>query len=169
LGVILTGKAIVQECRRGTIVIDPFSIHNVNPNSYNFHLHDTLLTKSHGRWRSRRIPPCGIVLSPAQLYLGATAEQIGSDNYITTLLGKSSVGRLGIFLNITADLGHLGCLSRWTLELTVVQAVRIYAGMCIGQVAFWRPAMPDSARYVGRYQGHLKPVPNRDSLLESIR
>jgi dCTP deaminase len=97
--------------------------------------------------------------------LGATAELIGSGDYVVTLLGKSSIGRLGIFLNITADLGHVGCHSRWTLEITVVQPVRLYPGICIGQVAFWRPATPPRRRYRGRYLHDVQPQRNRDAAL----
>lgn len=165
---ILTGNSIVREHRRGRIIIDPFHHRHVNPNSYNFHLHHKILTRSTGKdkWKMQIITDGGIVLSPGKLYLAATAEVIGSDDYVVTLLGKSSIGRLGIFLNITADLGHLGCCSRWTLEVTVIQPVRVYAGMCIGQVAFWQAKSARSAtKYSGRYHRHLQPAPNRDAAL----
>jgi dCTP deaminase len=165
--VILTGCRIVQEWHRGVITIDPFDERHVNPNSYNFHLHGRILKKDKAteNWQMQTIGERGIVLSPLTLYLAATAEVIGSEDYVVTLLGKSSVGRLGIFLNITADLGHLGCRSRWTLEITVVQRVRVYPGMCIGQVAFWRATSSQPKRYEGRYHRHLQPVPNRDLAL----
>ena len=161
---ILTGSAICRERHRGAITIEPFSKEHVNPNSYNFHLHNRILRrgKETDRWQSDMIGAGGIVLFPRKLYLAATAEVIGSQNYVVTLSGKSSIGRLGIFLNITADIGHLGCRSRWTLELAVVQPVRVYAGMCIGQVAFWSTTKLRSAEYNGRYHRNLNPVPNRD-------
>lgn len=166
--VILTGRSIINGRRRGDIVIEPFSVKNVNPNSYNFHLYPSLLIRENRKWKSIALPKNGLVLSPNLLYLGATAEEIGSDLYVVTLLGKSSIGRLGIFLNSTADLGHLGCRSRWTLEISVVQAVRVYPGMCFGQVAFWRAGSRVSQRYAGRYFGDLDAVPNRDvSLLRA--
>jgi|SRR5579883_300955 dCTP deaminase len=161
---ILTGLAICRERLRGKISIEPFDKQHVNPNSYNFHLHNRILMRGNetDRWHSQTLGTRGIVLFPRKLYLAATAEVIGSENYVVTLLGKSSIGRLGIFLNITADLGHLGCRSRWTLELMVVQPVRVYAGMCIGQVAFWTATKLRSAQYNGRYHRNLSPVPNRD-------
>jgi dCTP deaminase len=118
-----------------------------------------------------RVPPRGVVLKPGRTYLGATAEIMGSSDYAMTLLGKSSVGRLGIFLNITADLGHLGSKSRWTLEITVIQPIRIYSLMSIGQVAFWRVADgPARGRgYRGRYSSHLEPEPSRDRALSGAR
>ena len=74
-----------------------------------------------------------------------------------TLLGRSSIGRLGLFLNITADLGHVGSATRWTLELSVVQPLRIYAGMRLGQVAFWKPS-GRIENYSGRYSNQCGPV-----------
>jgi dCTP deaminase len=165
--VILTGNSINEERRRGVITIDPFDRQHVNPNSYNFHLHHKVLTRSSEteKWHVQTIGERGIVLSPRRLYLAATAEVIGSEEYVVTLLGKSSTGRLGIFLNITADLGHLGCRSRWTLEIAVIQSVRVYSGMCIGQVAFWRTTKSRPAKYAGRYHRNLQPAPNRDLAL----
>ena len=57
---------------------------------------------------------------------------------MTSLIGRSSVGRLGLFLQITADLGHLGKAHCWTLELKVVQSLIVYPHMKIGQVSFWQ-------------------------------
>jgi dCTP deaminase len=167
VSVVLTGHAILAERRRGALTIEPFDPASVNPNSYNFHLHPVLLEVARTSLRQTRrvIPKRGIVLRPGRVYLGATQELIGSGDYVVTLLGISSVGRLGIFLNITADLGHLGCHSRWTLEIAVVQPVRVYPGMGIGQVAFWRPASPPRRRYRGRYLHHTRPEANRDSAL----
>jgi dCTP deaminase len=108
------------------------------------------------------LPPDGFVLLPKTLYLAATLEIIGSTDYAITLLGRSSLGRLGLFLNITADLGHVGTLSQWTLELSVVQPLRVYSGMRIGQVAFWK-AYGKTRRYCGRYHQDLGPIPSKHS------
>lgn len=138
----------------------------MNPNSYNFRLFDTLLIaidNKHGGQNLEKITlsAAGFVLQPNKLYLAATHETIGSTKYVTTLLGRSSIGRLGLFLNITADLGHVGAVSQWTLELTVVQPLRIYPSMRIGQVAFWKQ-MGRIENYCGRYHKDTEPVPNRD-------
>ena len=79
----------------------------------------------------------GYVLKPHKLYLGNTIETIGSDKYVTQLIGRSSIGRLGLFLQVTAPLGHVGSRHKWTLELKCVQPLRVYPGMKIGQVTFW--------------------------------
>lgn len=167
--VILSGPEIGKAVDRGDIVIRPWSHDLLNPNSVNFRLGAELLhvADQEGFFDSPRrilIPRRGWVLRPRNLYLGATAELIGSSRYVMTLLGRSSMGRLGLFLNATADLGHVGAHSHWTLELSVVQPLRVYPGLRVGQVAFWHQAGP-VALYDGRYQEDRKPVICRDSRL----
>jgi dCTP deaminase len=141
---ILTGSEIVAEYRRGRITIDPFDERHVNPNSYNYHLSD-LIRLPNGEADSQSasviaIPTSGIVLQPKRLYLAATSERVGSDTFVTTLIGCSSMGRLGLFLELAADLGHTGDAHQWTLELVCVQSLRIYPGMRVGQLCFWEPS-----------------------------
>jgi dCTP deaminase len=61
------------------------------------------------------------------------------------------MGRLGLWLQVTSDLGHLGTCHHWTLELNVVQPLRVYAGMRIGQVTFWVPRGSRELSYEGAY------------------
>lgn len=170
---ILTGIEIKRSMATGDICIVPFRNGNLNPNSYNFCLGDELLevvstgvsgTPAQDSRPVYRDERGGFLLLPQQLYLGVTREVLGSRRYVTTLLGRSSMGRLGLFLNVTADLGHVGSAIRWTLELKVVQPLRIYPGMAVGQVAFWAQA-GTTCSYRGRYQGDVAPVPTRDPLL----
>ena len=53
------------------------------------------------------------------------------------LEGKSSVGRLGIDIHATAGKGDVGFCNHWTLEISVKQPVRVYAGMPIGQLIYF--------------------------------
>lgn len=159
---ILTGNAIEQARADGSVVLDPFETDALNPNSYNFRLGETLIVISHQvDARENRsqidIPRTGVVLQPRRLYLASTLETIGSSKYAMTILGRSSLGRLGLFLNITADLGHVGTANRWTLELSVVQPLRVYPRMRIGQVAFWSTAGPQK-QYQGRYSAQISPA-----------
>lgn len=169
---ILTGPEILASRERGKLIIDPFDPRRLNPNSYNYRLSTQLICMESDcsgtiNELHTNIPSSGLVLQPGRIYLGCTHEVIGSDTYVTTLLGRSSVGRLGLFLNISADLGHCGAISRWTLELTAVQPLRVYPLMIIGQVAFWVQA-GERQCYVGRYQRDHRPVGNRDGRL-SVR
>lgn len=167
---ILTGPAIAQAVAAGEIVFEPFDPAQLNPNSYNFRLGPTLIRVEQPGGEHDpeliRLSDEGFVLQPRNLYLAATQEVIGSRRYVMTLLGRSSLGRLGLFLNTTADLGHAGSESRWTLELSVVQCLRVYPGLVVGQVAFWCQQGLTGEGYVGRYHKDRTPALSRDRHLD---
>ncbi len=142
---ILTKLEIIKQVRKNRIKIQPFNEELLNPNSYNYRLADQLIefdtdldAKEKPKFRKIIIPESGYILKPGKLYLASTYEKIGSDNFVTQLIGRSSMGRLGLFLQITAPLGHVGTFHSWTLELKVVQPLRVYPLMKIGQVTFWK-------------------------------
>lgn len=140
---ILTGNEIRAELGKN-IVIDPFDESQLNPNSYNLRLHDEMIVyeeivldmRRPNRFRRVSIPADGIVLHPNQLYLGRTVERTETYNYVPMLEGRSSVGRLGLFVHITAGFGDVGFRGYWTLEMFAVQPVRIYPGVPICQVFY---------------------------------
>lgn len=162
---ILTGSAIGAAVTAGDITIDPFVNSLVNPNSYNYRLSPVLRVTDdevvepevEGAYREFRIPEGGMVLHPGRLYLGTTVEIIGSSVYVPSLIGRSSLGRLGMFLQVSADLGQLGAVHRWTLEIVVVQPIRVYARMIVGQVSFWTP-QGAKAPYRGFYGRRSDPT-----------
>jgi len=78
-----------------------------------------------------------------------------------TLLGRCDSSS-GFFL-MSRDLGHTGSVSQWTLELKVVQPLRIYPYMRIGRCLL--ASIRFSSAYDGRYHHDLGPVPNRDPRL----
>jgi dCTP deaminase len=136
-----------QEIRRllgDQIVIDPFDESRLNPNSYNLTLHDELMVyeelildmRKANRVRRISIPPEGIVLSPGQLFLGRTAERTETHGLVPMIEGRSSIGRLGLFVHVTAGFGDVGFCGYWTLEMFAVQPVRIYAGVAICQIFY---------------------------------
>lgn len=158
---ILTGQGIAEAVNSGDIVITPFQSGALNPNSYSYHLGDTLRTvvddvidaRAEHEYHEHRIGDEGFVLEPYTTYLGTTEETIGSSHFVPSLIGRSSMGRLGVFLQVSADLGNLGAVHRWTLEIVVCQPVRVYRGMVAGQVTFWQPE-GDKTPYSG-YFGSL--------------
>ena len=141
---ILTGPAIETRRARGDIVIDPYDPARLNPNSYNLSLHDELLVYADleldmakpARFTRHRIPKEGLTLYPHRLYLARTAERTETYNLVPMLEGRSSVGRLGLFIHVTAGFGDVGFCGFWTLEMFCVQPVRIYAGVEIGQIFY---------------------------------
>jgi len=88
------------------------------------------------RVRRLTIPPEGLVLQPDQLYLGRTVERTETHNLVPMIEGRSSVGRLGLFVHVTAGFGDVGFCGYWTLEMFAVQPVRIYAGVAICQIFY---------------------------------
>jgi len=140
---ILTGSAI-KERLGSDIVIDPFDESRLNPNSYNLCLHNELLVyeeivldmKRPNRFRRYTIPADGFVLHPNQLYLARTSERTETHNLVPMLEGRSSIGRLGLFVHVTAGFGDVGFVGFWTLEMIAVQPVRIYPGVPICQIFF---------------------------------
>ena len=140
---ILSGEQI--HSRLGdTISIEPFCEENLNPNSYNLTLHDELLIyeevvldmRQVNRVRRIQIPLEGMVLSPNQLYLGRTVERTETHELVPMVEGRSSVGRLGLFVHVTAGFGDVGFCGYWTLEMFAVQPVRIYPGVSICQMFY---------------------------------
>lgn len=163
---ILTGSKIKEEVERGRIDLAPFEEAMLNPNSYNYRLGDTLYevdealidAREETKYRKIKLGKKGYLLKPHRLYLGSTFEKIGSSRYVTQLIGRSSVGRLGLFLQITAPLGHVGCNHHWTLELECVQPLKVYPGMKIGQVTFWILGGEVTTTYeTGKYNHYVKP------------
>jgi len=140
---ILSGLEIQARLGRD-VVIEPFDPARLNPNSYNLTLHDELLVYEEPELDMRRpaptrrikIPPEGLVLEPSRLYLGRTAERTETHNLVPMIEGRSSIGRLGIFVHVTAGFGDVGFCGYWTLEMFAVQPIRVYAGVAICQIAF---------------------------------
>ncbi|WP_405726154.1 dCTP deaminase domain-containing protein [Streptomyces sp. NBC_01537] len=104
------------------------------------------------------IPDGGYVLEPGRLYLAHTVEVLGSEHYAPTFAARSSVARLGLFINLSASLGDIGYTGQWTLQLYSMNRVRVYPGINIGQMMWWRP-QGEIVLYDGKYQGSLGPGP----------
>ena len=140
---VLSGHEI-QRRLGGDIIIDPFDESRLNPNSYNLTLHHELMVyeevvldmRKANRVRRTFIPPEGLVLPPSQLYLGRTVERTETHNLVPMIEGRSSIGRLGLFVHVTAGFGDVGFCGYWTLEMFAVQPVRIYAGVGICQIFY---------------------------------
>jgi dCTP deaminase len=165
---ILTGPEIVASTHSGKIVISPFEPDQVNPNSYNVRLGHTLLTYDAevidacrpNPTRATTMGPDGFVLQSGELYLGHTMEEVGSNYYVPLLFGRSSVGRLGLFVEITAPIGDIGFHGQWTLMLVPVRPLRVYPGMKIGQIMFFQ-SHGDIELYSGKYQRASGPQESR--------
>lgn len=142
---ILSDTDILKAIEAGEIVIEPFRREALGTNSYDVHLGEWLATyddheldaRRHNTITTFRIPDTGYVLRPEGFYLGVTAEYTESHRHVPFLEGKSSVGRLGIDIHATAGKGDVGFCNNWTLEISVKQPIRVYAGMPIGQLIYF--------------------------------
>ena len=158
---ILSGKEIESRVG-GDIIIEPFDKKRINPNSYNLSLHNKLITykespldmKKNNEVEKLTIPPEGLVLESNRLYLGRTIEYTETKNLVPMLEGRSSIGRLGIFVHVTAGFGDVGFKGFWTLEIFCVQPIKIYPGVEICQV-YYHTLEGDYENYSsGKYQNN---------------
>lgn len=146
---LLTDNDILKYMKDGYIDIKPFDRKQLGSNSYDLTLSEHLLIyacpgpgefildcKKDNPVQRFTIPEEGFVLQPGELYLGSTIEHTISKGVMPYISGKSSIGRLGIAVHITAGTGDVGFRGHWTLEITVVKPVRIYAGMPIAQILY---------------------------------
>jgi dCTP deaminase len=142
---IFSDQKILASISTGHIVIVPFLRNALGTNSYDVHLSKYLAVyksrvldaRKHNEIEEIIIPEEGFELQSGTLYLGATEEYTETHNAVPFLEGKSSIGRLGIDIHATAGKGDVGFCNHWTLEISCVQPVRVYAGMPIGQLIYF--------------------------------
>lgn len=140
---ILSGLEIKKRLGKD-IYIEPFDEKCLNPNSYNLKLNNELLIykesvldmKKPNKTEKIIIPPEGLVLEPGTLYLGRTVEYTETQNLVPMLEGRSSVGRLGLFVHVTAGFGDVGFKGFWTLEIHCIQPIRVYPNVEICQIYY---------------------------------
>lgn len=144
------------------IWISDFDEKRLNPNSYNLRLHHELLVydsyeldmKRENTARRLTIPPEGLRLEPGRLYLGRTKEYTRTEGFVPMLEGRSSVGRLGLFIHVTAGFGDVGFSGYWTLEIFCVQPLIIYPDVEICQI-YYHTLLGDYKPYSsGKYQNN---------------
>ena len=161
---ILTGSEIKLQVLSKKIHIIPFDENNLNPNSYNFRLGNKLKIYTQKildpampmEYTEIDIPEEGFVLQPNQLYLGHTIEEMGSDFFVPIMQARSSIGRLGLYIYLNSGLGDLGFKKQWTLELHAIHPLKVYPGMKIGQMLFWK-TLGEIHLYQGKYKDSIGP------------
>ena len=158
---ILSGKEIQNRLDRD-IFIEPFNPVQLNPNSYNLKLHNELLVyedmcldmKKENKAKNLVIPDKGLVLEPHRLYLGRTKEYTRTENYVPMLEGRSSIGRLGLFIHVTAGFGDVGFSGYWTLEIYCIQPIKVYPDVEICQI-YYHSIEGEYEKYTsGKYQNN---------------
>ncbi len=158
---ILSGQEIQKQLGKG-LVIKPFVKEQINPNSYNLLLHNELLIysnstldmKADNEHHRLMIPESGLLLQPGKLYLGRTVEYTETINFIPMLEGRSSIGRLGVFIHVTAGFGDVGFKGFWTLEIFCVQPIIIYPYIPVCQIYYHTIEGEYSLYKTGKYQNN---------------
>ncbi len=164
-GGILSGAAIRKEMERGNIEVDPFEPAHINPASIDLTLGrqvceyvDAPVLDSKCKLNFKQYEADAFTLVPGRLYLMHTVERVFTKVFVPVLDGKSSIGRLGICVHLTAGFGDPGFDGQYTLEVTSVFRVRVYAGMRFCQMRFHNLVQPadeplldyrDKGNYVG--------------------
>lgn len=166
---MMSDREIRRAIEAGEIEIDPFNDAQLQPASYDLLLGDTVrfpnaahmaidITKEQSRWRDAVDLPS--VICRLQFCLGSTFERIRLGPGIgMSITGKSTVGRHGLTVHITA--GHVdpGWDGDLTLEIANLGPFAIYLTpqMPIAQAVFFRLGEPCERPYAGQYQGQRGP------------
>lgn len=174
----LSDTDILTALKDGDITVKPFDKKHLQPASIDLHLdrhflvfdstqHAVIDPKQPTDPLMREIiitDDKPFVLHPGEFALGMIYEETGvSAQYIGRLEGKSSIGRLGVLIHVTAGFLDPGNSLKMTLELhnTANMPVLLYYKMPIAQMAFEKLLSPSQRPYskeIGsKYVGDMKP------------
>lgn len=144
---ILSDTSIMVEIERGNIIISPFNETNLNPCSidltladeYKVYDNDILDVREEQATWTFKVGSEGVLLYPGKVYLFRCNEYIGCKaNIRGKVEGKSSLGRLGLFVHVTAGFIDCGFEGSLVLEFVPIQTIRVYPNMKVCQIEFAR-------------------------------
>lgn len=153
----------------GSKLVQPFIKGNVEPASIDLLLDDELLipktthriafvdleVRGNNLMESSIIGEQGFVLHPGEFVLGATMETVSlPDHIVGKIIGKSSLERVGLIVNLSAGWIDPGYRGKLTFGMTNMLRVPIIlrAGVKICQVMFAYTNTNAEKPYDGRYQ-----------------
>lgn len=195
---VLVDRDILLAMERGAITIAPFRRECLGTNSYDVHLAPMLrVYKRIPGWRDGidgvngytqhpeepldtrtcrgtldiEVPDGGYILEPGELYLASTVEWTESLEHVPMLNGRSSTGRLGLSIHVTAGTGDVGFRGPWTMELTVVKRLRVHAGDPIGQLLWLTAESTPAVSYGDKPSAKYNdagPLPQASKLHEEL-
>ncbi|MCZ4498532.1 MAG: dCTP deaminase [Marmoricola sp.] len=180
---LLSDRDILAEIEAKRISVEPYDASMIQPSSIDFRLDRFFRVFENHRYPhidpsvdqsdlTREVEPLGdepFILHPGEFVLGSTYEVVSlPDDVAARVEGKSSLGRLGLLTHATAGFVDPGFSGHVTLELANVATlpIKLYPGMKIGQLCFFRLSSPaehpyGSEKYGSRYQGQRGPTPSR--------
>jgi dCTP deaminase len=181
--VLLSDRDILAEIDAQRIRVEPYDEAMIQPSSIDFRLDRFFRVFENHRYPhidpaadqsdlTREVEPEGdepFILHPGEFVLGSTFEVVSlPDDIAARVEGKSSLGRLGLLTHATAGFVDPGFSGHVTLELANVATlpIKLYPGMKIGQLCFFRLSSPaahpyGSEKYGSRYQGQRGPTPSK--------
>lgn len=166
----LSGHEILRRIHAGDIVISPFDPAMVGPNSVDLHVQPRFLRlcgnpSMDAKPETQEVLPDAdgrMWLEPGELYLGTTVEYTATPlDLVPHLHGRSSLGRLGVSVHVTAGRGDRGFRGAWVLEIAVVRKTRVRFDRPWCQLEFHAVVGDTAGGYVGRYQDQQGIVPSR--------
>ncbi len=180
---LLSDGDIKAEIDAGRVLLEPYEPAMVQPSSIDVRLDRLFRVFENHRYPhidpaeeqpelTRQVEPVGdepFILHPGEFVLGSTYEGVTlPDDVAARLEGKSSLGRLGLLTHSTAGFIDPGFSGHVTLELSNVATlpIKLWPGMKIGQLCFFRLSSPSehpygASIYGSRYQGQRGPTPSR--------
>jgi dCTP deaminase len=179
--VIYTDNDICKAIETGKIGYSPFRYPLVNPASIDMTLHPVLRVPNplYEVLDMREVEPdhTDVVdlseheddwykLEPGDFILACTNEIVRLPNDIVARVeGKSSIGRVGLAVHITAGFIDPGFEGQVTLEIANLApwSIMLRPGMRIAQIAFQQTTSAAKVPYgkVGHYQGQSGPTESR--------
>ena len=182
---LLSDRHILSEIDAGRVVMEPWEHAMLQPSSidvrldryfrvFENHCYPHIDPAADQSDLTRMVEPEGeepFILHPGEFVLGSTYEVISlPDDVAARVEGKSSLGRLGLLTHATAGFVDPGFSGHVTLELSNVATlpIKLWPGMKIGQLCFFRLSSPSehpygSEKYGSRYQGQRGPTPSRSA------
>ena len=180
---LLSDRDIREQIEAKRVSVEPYDESMIQPSSIDFRLDRYFRVFENHRYPhidpavdqselTRVVEAEGeepFILHPGEFVLGSTLEVVSlPDDIAARVEGKSSLGRLGLLTHATAGFVDPGFSGHVTLELANVATlpIKLYPGMKIGQLCFFRLSSPaehpyGSAKYGSRYQGQRGPTPSR--------
>lgn len=180
---LLSDRDIRAELESGRVQLDPLDLGMIQPSSIDVRLDKYFRLFDNHKYpfidpaeeqpdltRSVEVQPDEpFILHPGEFVLGSTFELVTLPHDIAARLeGKSSLGRLGLLTHSTAGFVDPGFSGHVTLELSNVATlpIKLWPGMKIGQLCFFRLTSPSespygSEKYGSRYQGQRGPTASR--------
>ena len=133
-------------------IIAPFNLIDLQPNSYDMHLDDKLMTIN---GKTIDISEQSYKIKPKEFILGSTLEKVNIPlDLVGHVDGKSSIGRLGVFIHVSSGFIDSGFRGNITLEIFNAsdKEFELVYGMPLCQLILETLTTPVESPYDGHYQ-----------------